>query len=94
MKTINNFVACAPFQTTSIRAEVKRGVALIQQKHELTKLKVVLPSRDDRYFPGDDIWVLGEAMKHAYAEQVFQQDGISFILVPYDVIRGHDDEQR
>ncbi len=85
MKTFNDFIAVLPFETTAIRTQVASGVAFIKQRQELTKLTVVLPSAD--FEPGDFIWVLGEAMKHKYATDVYENEGKRFILVPKDQIR-------
>lgn len=88
MRTINDYVACTPFVTTSVKTVVQSGVAVQQQRMELTRLEVVLPSADLFFLPGASVWVQGEAMKHAYATKVYEaEDGVKFILVPKTELR-------
>jgi hypothetical protein len=84
MHTVNKRVACTPFETTQVRMEASRGMPNMRQRRELTKLTVLLPG--EGYQPGDVIWVRGDSMKHQYAAEVYEQDTLSFILVPTDHI--------
>lgn len=85
MRTINGHVACSPFETTSLKISVDRGLAIHTQRHELTKLAVVL-DYGTVYNAGDSVFVRGECMKHAYALAVYEIEGKKFILVPEDQI--------
>jgi hypothetical protein len=64
--------------------EANRGLPVIKQKRELTKLTVVL--QGEGYYPGDTVWLRGDSMKHPYASEVFEEGALSFILVPTDHI--------
>lgn len=87
MRTVNDCVAVTPFETTSVRVEVKNGVAVIKQKKELTRLEVVLDSDDGAFVRGSSVWVRGECMKHEYAKEIFENDGLRFVLIPRGEIR-------
>ncbi len=91
MLTVNKRVACAPFETTQTKVDVKGGLPVIRQKHELTALDVVLDTDDGEYFQGDRVWVRGEMCKTA-GREVFEVDGVSFVLIPYDAVLLRDDE--
>jgi hypothetical protein len=85
MKTQNNQLAVTPFESNSTKINVKHGVAFVQQKTDLTKLKVVYEA--DGYKPGDEIWVSGEVCKHQYAKVVYQiEEGKPFILIPVNLV--------
>jgi hypothetical protein len=84
MRTVNKKVACSPFETTQVRVEAVRGLPVMKQKRELTRLTVLLPG--EGFGPGDFIWVRGDSMKHQYATEVYEQGEMQFILVPTDHI--------
>ena len=90
MFIVNKKVAVTPFETHSITIEVKNGLPVIKQKQELTKLTVVFgtdASLNELWLhEGDTVWVRGDAMKHQYAREVFEQDGKPFILLPLEMI--------
>ena len=85
MLTINKLIATTPFENTSIKTEVKGGVALISQKQKLTQLTVVFDS-DEGFHQGDKVWVKGECYAHAFAKEVFEIEGKQFILVPVNFV--------
>lgn len=101
MYTINGRVACEPFQNTAIETTVKSGVLTIKQKASLTCLTVVFGNANPLawqqtekivIFPGDKVWLRGEAVAHAWAKEVFEVNGKSFILVPIDFIVAKENE--
>jgi len=92
MQTLNNLVACTPFESTSIKVGVKSGVPFIEQKKGLTQLKVVFEDDCEDFSPGDTVWVRGDAMAHPYAKEVFEVDGKQFILIPRNMILGRHRE--
>lgn len=88
MITINKLVAVAPFETTQNRIKVEKGLSYLTAKTELSQLKVVLRTDDNEFEPGDTIFVKGETRKHTYASEIFEVDGVSFILIPYNLVLG------
>lgn len=90
MKTINRLLACTPFETRDAKVQVRGGLPVIAQKQELTALKVVFDSDDEKYhFPkGITVYVRGEACKHQYAREVYEQGEEKFILVPFEHVVG------
>ena len=84
MKTTNKKIATTPFESRSLKVEVRGGMAVIKQKSGLTALKVLFDADD--YLKGDTVYLRAECMKHNYAGEIYEVDGVSFILVPVESI--------
>lgn len=88
MRTLNRAVACTPYPTRETRTEVKSGLPVVKQLNQLTKLKVLFDADDGAYVAGDEIFVRGDAMKHPHAAEVWNVEGVDFVLVPYEFVKG------
>ena len=97
LKGFNKQIACEPFDSQAIHAEVKSGFAVIAEKHKLKGLKVLVGNADSSVYyqvnadnrainAGDTIYLYAEAYKLGWAKKVYEIDGMSFILVPEDTI--------
>lgn len=86
MKTTNKRIACSPFETTSTTIGVSRGMTLVKQRAELTKLKVQLDTADGEYNASQHVYVRGDLCKHQLAREIYEENGVSFILVPYEFV--------
>jgi hypothetical protein len=86
MKIANKRVAVTPFESTSTTITVARGMTIIKQRAELSKLLVVKDSVDGEYLKGMSIFVRGEVCKHQLAREVFEEGGECFILIPYEFV--------
>ena len=84
--TCNGKVACAPFPATVVEKETRGGMVVVKQKGTLTKLEVVFPDDDYDYEAKSFIWVRAESFILNWAKEVFEVDGVKFILVPKDQI--------
>ena len=81
----NNTVGCAPFAAVSVKEKVvARGVIGISQKIELTRLEVVLASKDwPELVPGTHVYVHGESAKDLWAKPL-ELGGVPIVFVPLD----------
>lgn len=96
IEVVNRFVAVEPFQTTSVTASLKGGIAFIEQKVQLTKLKVVYPSMfvladgksSYKLVPNRDfIYVSSDQYVQPWAKRVLElEEGKPFVLVPYESV--------
>jgi hypothetical protein len=91
--TANRFIATEPFPASHITGTTKGGLAFIDQKIQLTKLKVTYKSffkQNDRelfLLPGDYIYVAGDQYVQGWAKKVYELDeGKPFILTPYESV--------
>lgn len=87
MKTVNKVVACTPYPTREVKVETKGGLPVVKQFKELTRLSVVFNTDDDEYVAGDEVYVRGDSMKHPHATEVYELNGIPFVLVPYEFVK-------
>jgi hypothetical protein len=87
MKTINKAVACTPYPSREVKIETKGGLPVVKQFKELTKLTVVFNTDDESYFTGDEVFVRGDSMKHPHATEIYELDGVLFVLVPYEFVK-------
>lgn len=91
MKTLNDWVAVTPFPEHEVKSVVRRGVALIEQTIQLTKLTVLTDAHavdgSHLFQKGNVVYVRGEAMKHQWSTEVMKmEDGTPFILIPKSII--------
>jgi hypothetical protein len=76
----NNNIACAPFEKKSVETKVSNAFGTVAQKVTLTKLRVIYGN--DKIPAGALIYVKGDTMKHVWANEEFEVDGQTVILVP------------
>lgn len=84
--TINRQIATVPFPTRDLKTVNRGGFVHVQQKTELTALKVlqIYSDEDLHITPGDVVYVSGEDCKAPYAGKVYTMNEEPFILVPKD----------
>lgn len=80
ISSCNGFIATEPFPTREIRATVKSAFAVVEQRKNLTPLKVLFDSENVK--AGATIYVRGDDCKAPWAGNVMELDGMQFILVP------------
>ncbi len=93
---VNEKIACEPPESVQMRVKVQGGFGRIEQKTQLTRLKVVfgnesLDGASVLVPTGAAVFVSGEAVAaHQWAKQVFTyNDGdkvLKFILVPLNLV--------
>lgn len=88
MKTVNDLVALEPFEDNHNKSVTISGIALLQQFHELVKLKVVFAPSDGSLSEGQSVFVRADIKKNAFALQVYSKDEKRFILVPKSMLVG------
>jgi hypothetical protein len=97
LKTVNNFVACRPFEPLQVQQVNKHELAVITKKAQVVGLNVCYDSRGDGgnkpYFylsPGDVVYVKSSCVNSPWAKEklTFQNGNIKgeFILVPFSEI--------
>lgn len=84
-RTMNKVVACSAFPKQNIEKVIKGGIAMIDKKVNLQELTVVLNS-DSGFFPGQKVFVRGDAVVQNWVKEVFTVEGKEFILVPESAI--------
>lgn len=84
MNTVEGYIAVEQFKTLEIRAEVTKGFAKIEQKHNLTPLKVLIGN--NKFATGSTVYVPGETCKSHWASKVMKIGDIEFILMPESVV--------
>lgn len=83
MKFFNKKIATEVPTSTSIKTRVESGVAMIEQRRQLTPLKVLFNSGD--WLVGDVIYVKGDTARVVVSEK-YVQDGVEFVLVPEEMV--------
>ena len=93
ISSINRFVAVQPFPVAHITHSVKSGIAMIDQKYQLTKLELVydavvkLGDLDLVLRPGDAIFVTSDQYVQPWAKKVYELvEGKPFILVSQETV--------
>lgn len=84
-RTMNKVVACTAFPKQNVEKVIKGGIAMIDKKVNLQELTVVLAS-DTGFYPGQKVFVRGDAVVQNWSKEVFTVDGKEFILVPETAI--------
>jgi len=82
MITTNRLIGCSPFATKAVKAEVKNGLALVQQKTTLTPLTVLFADDLATVKVGETIYVRGDTVALQWAKHEYEIDGVKFVLVP------------
>lgn len=90
---VNGKIACAAPESVGVRVKVQGGFGRVEQKTALTSLKVV--AGNERIWSAPSVWaptgstvyVSGEQLAaHAWAKQVYEHEGVKFIMVPESAI--------
>ncbi len=87
IRTPGKSVAVKPFEVTSAQAKVSHGIAVMSTRLELKKLEVMFDNHEMGLQAGDSVWIHSDVVsKHAWAKQVYEANGRSFILAPSEFI--------
>jgi len=81
-------VALEPFPAMSVEKNVKSGFTTIRQKTELTPLKVIFDTEDQRFRRGDIAYVMADQYSHPWGKAVYEVGDEKFVLAPLNVIQG------
>jgi hypothetical protein len=88
--TTKGRVATAPFADMSVKTALLGAgpvkVARIENKVTLARLKVVFPSEDGRFSPGQTLLVRSSLYTAMWAKEIQEHEGVQFILVPDDKV--------
>ena len=88
--TWNHKVAVEPFEDMSVKTTARGGgvvkVGVVETKVTMTKLKVVFPSQDGKFWLGMEVMVKSSEFAQVYAKNVYEHDGKKFILLPESAI--------
>jgi len=76
----------------SVEKETRGGVIVPKQKGTMTRLKVLLPggSEEEMYDPGQYVYVKSEQFMAHWAKEVFDLQGLKFILIPETEVLLHE----
>jgi len=85
--SINNKIACTPFEVKSAKTKVVNGFGTVENRDGLAALKVVFNSliTAGPLEPGDTVYVRADGFL-TYGKDEFEVDGKKFILVPEDKV--------
>ena len=94
LTTVNNFVACLPFEQDQVQEVNKSGLAVLAKKAQVVGLSVCYDSRGDGgskpylyLSAGDTVYVKASCVNAPWAKEklTFQNSNIKgeFILVPF-----------
>lgn len=72
---------------------MKGGLVGVAQKIELTGLKVVLPSEDNKFQPGMTVYVRGDLTALEFTANIQNIGGKTFILLPDNYVQLVIDER-
>jgi hypothetical protein len=88
MQTLNDNVAVRPFVFKHDKGETNNSVKGFVGTDKLSKViissEVVFESKN--FKPGDKVYVKGEMQNLPYVRNVFNIDGVDFILIPENLI--------
>lgn len=94
--SFNKQVACEPIANRTVASEIKSGFAVVKNKVELVKLKVLFGTdmvAGEKYLaPGTFIYIKGDAVNHDFAKTVYTVYGVSFILIPLQFVQMVENE--
>ena len=85
---VNEKIACVPPESTQIKVKVQGGFGRVEQKTQLTGLRVLFGNelaRGPRVWAptGCTVYVSGESLAaHQWAKQIYEHMGQKFIMVP------------
>lgn len=82
IQTTNKTVACSPMEKTSIQIDNKHSFATAKQRTGLITLNVLFPNENKTFVPEDMVVVKGDSIAQPWAKEVYDYDGVKFILVP------------
>ena len=91
---VNGLVGCVPPDTVQVKVKVQGGFGRVEQKTQLTGLKVIFGNESDPtaiagicVSTGSVIYLSGEDLSNfQWAKQVYTHEGIRFIMVPCNKI--------
>ena len=85
-QAVNNRIACKPFESLAIETQGST-FKTVKQKTSLLPLEVLWGNYNLEYRPGDTIYVRGDVTTLPWTREVFEVDGMKFILVPAECIQ-------
>ena len=83
----NGQIGCVPFSTKGIETKSVGGLAIISQKTELTKLRVIYGDSEKTIIAGDCVFLNSSDFNTKFGTNVYSIDGQEFILVPLAQVR-------
>ncbi len=87
---VNKRIGCTPFEKRSLETEKKNNFLIVKSKTDLIPTKVVVGNTSDgNYTEGDTVWVKGDCLKHPWSGEVFEVNGVSFVLMPVEFVALH-----
>ena len=86
IEVYSRYVATETFPAQHITGSVKGGLALMDQKFTLTKLRVVFGSSELKLTDQDSVYVTSDQYAQVWAKKIYELGGKSFVLVPVDSI--------
>ncbi len=87
IKAFNKQIACEPIQNRTVASEIKSGFAVVKNKVELVKLKVIFGDQDEEIAPGDMVYIKGDTVNHPFCKDVFMIEGVPVILIPLQFVQ-------
>jgi hypothetical protein len=82
-KGSNGNIIVEPFPNVDVKTQVRSGFATVEQKHTLTKLRVIYGNNNGTILDNAFVYVLAETFKQPFANKVYlDENGTRFIVLP------------
>jgi hypothetical protein len=81
----NKQIACEPIANRTVASEIKSGFAVVKNKVELVKLKVVFGCDDIQ--ANSYVYIKGDAVNLEWAKNVYAVEGVSVIMIPLQFVQ-------
>lgn len=85
----NKKIAVKPFKNKEVQTVKVSGMAVMLHKTTLAETVVVFPGSHP-FAVGTKVFVTGEAVKHAWASEVFTHGEQEFVLMPEEQVLGFE----
>lgn len=85
--TYNKTLIVEPFPSYSVKSKVSSGFAELEQKINMTPLKVIIGNKQHDILAGDVVWVEAEQYKQPWAKKIFNIDNQPCIVLPEEFIQ-------
>lgn len=89
MKIVNKNVAVEPLKSNHEEVRTVRGIDM-SNKLTLSLLQTIVVFDSENYKKGDYIYFRSDALRHPGATSRLTHDGVTFVLLPEDMVIGYD----
>lgn len=87
--THNKKIAVKPFPNRENKTTTAHGLSLLEYNQALAETEVVFGGNHS-FLIGTKIFVIGEAVKHKWASEIYRHEGVEFILLPEEQVQAYE----